>query len=126
VSQVPDWRLEAIEMKPDQLEIAYGEFESEASGSDFNILSVVVPEMMGTASQLSIATSSSETGELTERKKHTVRYQISKNAAGSFDLKIYTKTFVGGLWEVNTDVTLKESEWVLISCVTQQTTEGTS
>jgi hypothetical protein len=124
--QVPDWWLVGILEKPYQLEIAYGESERETSDSDFDMLTVANSEFLETATQLRIATSSSETGEFEEAKKHIVRYKITENDAGFFDLKIYIKTFLGGLREVNTDVTLKESEWVVLSGLLRPTDDGKS
>ncbi len=122
-----EWHLESIKEKPYLLEVAYGEHEGRHPDMSSKLEKEVDPEFLEASTRLSIATSSNETGEFKESARHMVKYQISRNADGSFDLKIYIKTIEGGVREFNTDITLKESKWIVFSGLIQKSNrEGQS
>jgi len=120
------WRFEALKGKPYLLEIAYGEYEGRHPDEMSKLKIEVTPDFLVSSNRLSIATSPNEGGEIIERGKHTVRYLVSKNSDGTFDLKAYIKTLEGGLRETNTDITLTESEWIVLGGLTRQAEDGSS
>jgi len=122
----PQWRLEALKEKPYLLEIAYGEYEGRHPDEQSKMKIEVSPDFLASSSRLSIATSPNEGGEIIVKGKHTVRYLVSKNSDGTFDLKAYIKTLEGGLRVINTDITLNESEWVVLGGLTRQANDGRS
>jgi hypothetical protein len=84
----------------------------------------VNPAFLASFNRLSIATSPNEAGEIIEKGKHRVNYLVSENTDGTFDLKAYIKTLEGGLREMNTEITLTESEWIVIGGLTRQADDG--
>ena len=122
----PQWHLEALKEKPYLLEIAYGEYEGRHPDEQSKLKREVSPNFLASSSRFSIATSSNEGGEIIVIGKHTVRYLVSKNSDETFDLRASIKTLEGGLREINTDITLKESEWIILGGLTREAKDGAS
>ena len=120
------WHFEVLKEKPYVLEIACGEYEGRHPDESSKLKIEVTPEFIDSSRMLSIAISASEVGEIIERGKHTVRYLVSKNSSGTFDLKAHIKTLEGGLSTINTEITLKESEWIVIGGLSRQAEDGKS
>jgi len=85
-----DWEGLGLQEKPYQLEIAYGEWERTEPVEGVESLSQVVePAFLAEATKLLIATSGDEASDFQEIGKHRVRYRISENEDGSFDIQIH-------------------------------------
>ena len=119
------WQFEAIEEKLYLLEIAYG--EHEANPEQTLPVSKNEPDtgFLSSSTRLSLATSSNEAGEFKEIGKHTVKYLISDQGDGSFKLKIYIETLEkSGNRIANTAITIRDSDWYVISGSTSEEEDG--
>ena len=120
-----DWEGHGMREKPYQLEIAYGEWERTAPTDSAESSSQVKPDFLAAATRLAIATSGDEAGDFQEVGKHRIRYRISVNEEGHFDLRIYIESVAEGWgqYTVNTSITLDVSEWVVVGSGTEKTGE---
>lgn len=121
----PEWQMESIEAKPYQLELAYGLHPSDSVEPNFAVKMTPDPEFFEQATKLSLSIAPEDTGEFQESGRHTVRYKVTENLDGSFDLNIYVQTLESGLREINSEVTLKLSDWVILGGLTQTNEDGT-
>jgi hypothetical protein len=121
----PEVQTESIKEKPYILEVAYGDKKRSSSDESFETRMEVDPGILSSATILSIAVSPNESGEVIDKGRHTVKYLVSENLDGSFDLKIDLRTLEGGLRSINAEITLRPSDWYVTSGFTRPADNGT-
>ena len=115
-----------MQEKPYQLEIAYGEWERAAPIEGGQSRSQVEPDFMELATQLVFASSGNEAGAFQETGQHQVRYRISENEDGSFELQIHIQ-IVGegrGTTAIKSATTLGRSKWIVVGAISSETADG--
>lgn len=123
------WHQATIEAKPFRLEIAHGEVESVGLGEAGAWTTGKIeldPVLLESLSQFRVAISGEEAGEYEEVGNARIAYQIKQEPDGIFDLKLYFKSIAEvGIREINTDVSLKASEWIVMGGLTRSESDGT-
>lgn len=130
-STLPDWQLDNLETKPFQLEILYGDVPhaGDDADQDFQVSKKPSKALLEFGSRLKIAVAQNDGGHLEAVGSYVLDYALSQNDDQTLDLKIYFKSSAPvGVREINAEVTLPPSEWIVMGGLTRtevkQTTTG--
>jgi len=122
-SSRPDWRAESLESKPYQLEILFGLVPMADDEDDESFMKARVPSqaLLSSGQRVEVAVSADDLGRFAEVGSYGVDYAISEGNDRTFDLQIYFKSSPtdGGYREINTEVTLALSDWVILGGMTR-------
>lgn len=119
-----EWYHEAIEEKPYQIEIVYGETEREIplDGSPLSAGEIIDQEFMENATKVAVATSSSDVGEFEETGRLKIRFRLNERENRGFDLKLYYKLV--GRMNINTESYLENSNWHVLTRINRENVDG--